>query len=208
MFRKTLLLLFISLLVGSTDAAIDLTPSVREFLEDGVASREVSFKTPEGKMLLDLVPGWTIRGQKDRAQITGTNASADAVIEAIALQKPEPLDEAAIAKFKQQVVAALPVGSTKVTVIQEGQNTLTPGGNPSFEMVITYDLWGKILQRSVFLVNGPQDRLIFRFTSLKQDFSGLETQFRRMITTWRAVAAKQAPKPAVAQAEAALSQAN
>ena len=193
MLRKASFLLLFAVLLGTSNAAIDLTPSVTEFVEDGVTYREASFKTAEGKVLFTLSPGWTIRGQKGRAQITGKDASTEAIIEAVPLQKPEPLDEAAIAKFKQQVLAALPVGSTKVTAVNEAQNSLTPGGNPSFEFVITYDLWGKIFQRSVLLVNGPQDRLIFRFSSLKQDFESLHTEFRRMAMTWRPIETKPAP---------------
>ena len=200
MLRKSLFLFLFPVLIGSGYAAIDLTPSVTEVTEDGVTSREAAFKTPEGKVLLALSPGWTIRGQKDRAQMNWTDQSTEAVIESTALAKPEPLDEAAIAKFKQQIVAALPPGTTKVTTIGEAQNSLMPGGNPSFEFVITYDLWGKVFQRSALLVNGPQERLIFRFTSLQKDFSDLNTQFRRMAMTWRAIEVKQPPAAVVADA--------
>ena len=203
MLGRSLFLLFFPVLLGSSYAAVDLTPVVTELIEDGVTYREVSCKTPEGKVVFTLPPGWTIRGQKDRAQMTGTDRSfAAAVIEAIPLEKPEPLDEAAIAKFKQQVLATLPVGSTKVTTLNEAQNSLMPGGNPSFEIVITYDLGGKIFQRSALLVNAPQDRLTFRFTCLKADFLALNTNFRRSLMTWHAVAAKESPKSVVATTSA------
>jgi hypothetical protein len=117
------------------------------------------------------------------------------------------MDEAAIAKFKQQVVGALFVGSTKVMTVFEAQNSIMPGGNPSFEVMIAYDLWRKVFQRSALLVNGPQDRFVIRFTASKQDFMALNTQFRRMLMPWR-VETKQPPKTAVAQAEAPLRQAN
>lgn len=202
MLSKSLLLLLVPVLVGSSQAAIDLTPAVTETVEDSVTYREVTFKTPEGKLRFDLPPGWTIRGQKDRAQMTSADRSSDAVIEAMPLQKPEPLDEASVTKFKQQVVASLPPGSTKVTTTYEAENPIIPGGHPSYEFVITYDLWGKVFQRSALLVNGPQDRFIFRFTSLKQDFALLNTQFRRMVMTWRAIERKQAPAGAIASAQA------
>ncbi len=199
MLRKSLFLLFLPVLVGSTYAAIDLTPVVTEVVEDAVIYREVSCKTPEGNVVFTLPPGWTIRGQKGRAQMTGTDKSfAEATIEATPLEKPEPLDEAAIAKFKQQVLATLPAGSTKVTVVNEAQNSLMPGGNSSFEVVVTYDLWGKIFQRSALLVDAPQDRLTFRFTCLKADFAPLNTNFRRSLMTWHVVAAKDSPKSVVA----------
>lgn len=200
MLRKAFLLVLFPVLVAGSKAAIDLTPSINEVVEDGITYREARFKTPEGEVMLTLSPGWTIRGQKQRAQITWTDQTTDAVIETVALQKPEPLDEAAITKFKQEVLAALPAGSTKVTTVNESQNSLMPGGNPSFEFMITYDLWGKTLQRSVLLVNGPQDRLIFRFTCLKADFNVLNTNFRRSLMTWRVVAANESPRNVVATA--------
>jgi len=203
MLRRSLFLLFFSVLLGSSHAAVDLTPVVTELVDDGVTYREVSCKSPEGKVVFTLPPGWTIRGQKDRAHMTGTDRSfAEAVIEATPLQKPEPLDEAAIAKFKQQVLATLPAGSTKVTTVNEAQNSLMPGGHPSFEIVITYDLWGKIFQRSALLVNGPQDRFTFRFTCLKADFAPLDTNFRRSLMTWHTVAEKESPKSVVATTSA------
>jgi hypothetical protein len=200
MSPRSLLLLLVPMFLASGYGAIDLTPAVTDLVEDGVTYREVSFKTPEGKILLTLSPGWAIRGQTDRAQITGTDKTTGAVIEAVSWQKPEPLDEAAIMKFKEQVVAALPAGSTKITAVSEAQNAIMPGNNPSFEIVITYDLWGKIFQRSAILVNGPQDRIVFRFTALKQDFQPLNTQFRRMVMTWRVIEAQPSAKTVVADA--------
>ena len=202
MLSRSLFLLLVPVIVGSSQAAIDLTPAVNDLVEDSVTYREVTFKTPQGKLRFDLPPGWTIRGQKDRAQMTSADRSSDAVIEATPLQKPEALDEAAITKFKQQVMAALPVGSTKVVTAYEAENPVIPGGNPSYEIVITYDLWGKIFERSALLVNGPQDRFTFRFTSLKQDFAQLNTQFRRMVMSWRAIETTQAPASAIADARA------
>jgi len=198
MLPRSLLLLLLPTLLTSSYAAMDLTPAVTDLIEDGVTFRQVSFRTPEAKVVFTLPPGWTIRGQKDRAQMTGADkSSAEAVVEATPLEKPEPLDEAAIAKFKQQVLATLPAGSTKVTTAYEAENSIMPGGNPSFEIVIAYDLWGKIFQRSALLVNGPQDRLTFRFTSLKPDFAALNTDFRRSLMTWHTVATKESPKSAI-----------
>jgi len=190
MLARSLFLLPFLVVLGSSRAAIDLTPAVTETVEEGVTYREVSFKTPEGKVAFTLPPGWTVSGQANRAEmIGGDKSSANAVVEVIPLLKPEPLDEANVAKFKEQVLRALPAGSAKVTTVCEAQNSIMPGGNPSFEFVITYDLWGKVFQRSALLVNGQQDRLMFRFTCLKSDFGVLSTNFRRSLMTWHAVAA-------------------
>lgn len=207
MFRKSFWLVLLPFLLGNAYAAIDLTPSVTEIVEEGITYREVTFKTPEGKVLLNLSPGWSIRGQKESVQISAADKSAEAVIARVPLLKLEPLDEAAITAFKKEVLAALPPGSAKVTVVSEAQNSFMPGGNPSFEVVVSYDLWGKAFQRSALLVNGPQDRLMFRFTAFKQDFAPLNTQFRRMAMSWRAVENKPSP-PLVADGAAPAPAAN
>jgi hypothetical protein len=179
----------LALAVGTSRGAIDLTPAVVEVTDEGQTYREVTFKMPEGKVLFTMPPAWTIRGQRDRAQMTGPDKSpAEAVVEATPLEKPAPLDEAVTEKFKQQVIAALPPGCVKVSTVSEAQNAIMPGGNPSFEFVITYELWGKVYQRSALLVNAPQDRLTFRFTCLKADYALLNTHFRRSLMTWRSVA--------------------
>ena len=200
MFSRSLFLLFFLGLIPSSHAMVDLTPTVTAIVEDSVTYHEVGFQTPEGKVVFTLPPGWTIRGQKNRAQMTlpDDKSSAEAIVEVTSLAKPAPLDETTIAAFKQQVIASLPPGSTKVTTVNEAQNSLMLSGNPSFEFVITYDLWGKVFQRSALLVNGPQDRLAFRFTCLKADFVALNTNFRRSLMTWRAVAAREIPKSVAA----------
>jgi hypothetical protein len=200
MFRRSFLLFLFPILIGNARAAVDLTPVVTDVVEDGSKYREASFKTPEGKLTFVLPPGWTISGQKDRAQLASPDKLSDALIEAIPMQKPEALDEAVITKFKQQVLAALPPGSAKVKTVAEAQNSIMPGGYPSFEFVVSYDLWGKSYQRSVVLANGPQDRLTFRFTCAQADFIVLNTNFRRSLMTWRAVATNQPPKGAIAAA--------
>ena len=202
MLSRLLFLLFFLGLISSSHATIDLNPMVTAVVEDSVTYYEVGFKTPEGKVAFTLPPGWTIRGQKNRAQMTAPadKASAEAVVEVTPLEKPAPLDDATIAAFKQQVIATLPPGSTKVTTAYEAQNSLMLSGNPSFEFVITYDLWGKVFQRSALLVNGPQDRLTFRFSCLRADFAGLNTNFRRSLMSWHAVVAKESPQGIAANA--------
>jgi hypothetical protein len=202
MLRRSIFVLLFSVLVGNAYAAIDLTPAVTDRVEDGVTYREASFKTPEGKLLFVLPPGWTIFGDKDRAQMASADKLAQGAIEVVLLQKPAPLDDGAITKFKEQVLASLPVGAAKVVTVSEAQNTIMPGGNPSFEFVISYDLWGKSYQRSVLLVNGPKDRLTFRFTCSTADFPVFNTHFRRSLMTWHAIETPPASNGAIADAGA------
>jgi hypothetical protein len=109
---------------------------------------------------------------------------------------PLPLDEAAKSAFKQHVIAALPIGSQGIETVSEVENSLMPGGNPSFELILTYKAMGKTFQRSALLVHCPTCRLYFRLTAEKQDFNFLALQFRRSIMSWQVIP----EKLAVAQA--------
>jgi hypothetical protein len=202
MLSRLLLLFSVLGFVNNSYAGIDLSPAVTTIVEDGVTFHEVGFKTAEGKVAFTLPTGWTITGQKNRAQMSpsGDKSAAEAVVEAASLEKPAPLDEATMAAFKQQVIATLPAGSTKITTVIEAQNSIMLAGNPSFEVVVSYDLWGKVFQRSALLVNGAQERLAFRFTCSKADFSALNTVFRRSLMSWHAVSVKESANNVAANA--------
>jgi hypothetical protein len=118
------------------------------------------------------------------------------VIETSPLPAPQPIDAAAIAAFKQQLVASLPVGSQGIELVSEAENSTTPGGHPSYEVVFVYKTMGKTFQRSALLVHSPTDRLSFRFSAEKEDFALLITPFRRSIMSWQFVADKPPQPPA------------
>lgn len=171
--------------LGQAYAGIDLTPLSKEYVEEGITYRQVSFKNGDGSATFFPPQGWTVRGQANRLQLSPDKNLVEGVVEVMPMPAPKPLDEAAMAAFKEKILATLPGGSTAVTTVFEAQNTIMPGGNPSFEVMVSYQLWSKTFQRSALLVNGPQDRLIFRFTSPKEDFAQFNTTFRRSVASWQ-----------------------
>jgi hypothetical protein len=185
MTLKVILSMLCCGLVGQAYAGLNLTPLTKEYTEDGVTYREVSFKSGEGSQKFYPPEGWTLRGQETRLQLSPPKTDfAEAVIEV----SPSPaaeIDEPVIKAFKEKVLATLPSGSTAVTTISEAQNGLMPSGKPSFEIVVSYQHWGKTYQRSVLLVNGPQEHLIFKLTAVKEDFMVLQTVFRRSVASWQ-----------------------
>lgn len=182
---KIILLIGCCLLVGRAYAALDLTPLTKEYTEDGVTYREVSFKSGEGSQKFYPPEGWTLRGQAPRLELIPPKKNfAEAVIEKTFSLAPE-IDEAVIKAFKEKVIATLPSGSTSVTMLSEAQNGLMPSGRPSFEIIVSYQHWGKTYQRSVLLVNGPQEHLTFKLTAVKEDFNDLQTVFRRSVASWQ-----------------------
>src|SRR6476646_2496888 len=166
-------------------AGLDLTPSTTEYTEDGTTYRVVDFKNGDGVVKFYPPEGWLVRGQKTRLQLTPQKSLSEGVVEVNPLVAPQPLDENVVVAFRQGVLAALPPGSSNPKIISEAPNTLMPGGKPSFEILISYQLWGKGFQRSVLLVNGPLEHLVFRFTATKEDFEVLHNAFRRSVASWQ-----------------------
>jgi hypothetical protein len=199
-FRFILLSLCCALF-SPAQGALDLTPSTKEYTEDGATYRLVNLKNGEGTVTFAPPEGWMIRGHQARLQLNPPkNDFSEAVVEASPLPAPQALDEAAINAFKEQVRATLPAGSHAITTLLEASNTVMPAGKPSFEVMISYQLWGKTFYRSALLVNAPQDRLVFRFTSLKEDFNALNSSFRRSVATWQWIE----PAPAAPRKDSAV----
>ncbi|MEY2481534.1 MAG: hypothetical protein QOK24_62 [Verrucomicrobiota bacterium] len=185
MSPKAILPFLFFLFLSQAYGGLDLTPRSKEYVEEGVTYRQVNFKNGDGSVTFFPPPGWTMRGQGNRLQLNPEKNLVEAVVEATPMPAPKPLDEAAMVAFKEKILATLPGGSTAVTTVFEAQNTIMPGGNFTFEVMVAYQLWGKTFQRSALLVNTPQDRLIFRFTSPREDFAQFNTAFRRSVASWQ-----------------------
>ena len=188
------------LLLGHAGA--EVAPSVEEITEDGFTYRQLTFTTEKTKVTFSPPPGWTFRGNKSRLQLVPpAKPFAEGSLESVSLPQPEPFDEQVIAAFKEQVLASVPAGSQAVTIEFEAENTTMLEGNPSYEIMLTYQSLGRPFKRSVVLVNGPKERLLIRFTALKDDFNALITPFRRAIMSWRTTELKPPgnhPAPAAA----------
>lgn len=193
-WRKTLVGCFVLALGSIAFAGVDLTPSAVEIDEDGFKYQQLRFKSDGGTVLLVPPEKWSFSGGPGRLQLTPPGKDfAEGLIEAASYEKPTPIDEAARAQFKQQVLAGVPPGSQRIETLTEAENTVMPAGNPSFELVLSYELWGKSFRRSALLVHTPRERLAFRLTAQQTDFPSLLIQFHRSVMTWQFIEAKPPP---------------
>ena len=189
--RKTLVGCLVVAFASAASAGVDLTPSVTNVDEDGVKYQQLRFKSDGGTVLMVLPENWSFSGGPGRLQLKAPGKDfTEATVEAVALNATTPIDETVRAEFKQQVLATLPAGAQRAETLTEAENTLMPSGNPSFELVLSYELWGKTFQRSALLVHTPRERLVFRLTAHRPDFAGLNNQFRRSIMSWQFIEAK------------------
>ena len=185
MFRKILLLVSLVLAAHTSHATIDLTPVVTEYVGEGILYHQIVFKQSKGSITMELPNQWSCTGSGDRVRLTPPpgKAFAEGVITSSPLPAPQPLDEAVIAAFKQQVLASVPPGGQAVTPVAEIENSIRLDKNPGFEFVISYKLLGQTFRRNAVLVHLPDTRLVFQFSAPEKDFGALSKTFRHAFAT-------------------------
>ena len=186
-------------IAATAGAGIDLTPTPMEYVSEGIKYQKLSFREDEKHVEYDPPPGWTFRGSADRVQLTPTKKRfAEALIEAVPLAGPQPLDEKVGKALEEQFISSLPSGSQFVTVVSEERNPVLLDGSPTFEVTACYQLIGEKFLKSALFVNLPNTQLIFRLAARKDDFEALHADFKRSILSWHWVE----PRPSAQEAGA------
>ena len=182
------------LAITSTQAAIDLTPAIKEYTREGFVYRQVTFKADTGSVTFVPPQTWTIDGGKDRSRLSvPSKPLVEATIMARPLTVAHPFDEPTVKALEQQVLREVPVGSQATELVKTEENPVMMGSNLSLGFVLTYKTLGQTFSRSVVFVNTPDTQLIFRLSAPKAGFDELNGVFRRSITSWQWVEAKQTP---------------
>lgn len=97
---------------------------------------------------------------------------------------PQPLDEKAIAAFREQVLAGLPGGSQAAAIVSEEQNAVSIEGSVSHGITVSYQALGQTFLRNVIIANRPDMQLTFRITAPKDRFDAVQKAFRASIFSW------------------------
>lgn len=185
---RTLLPAFLTLLVTSQFAIagnpIEFSADVQKFTGEGIVYHRLTFKDDERAISYLPPPGWTCSLRGNSLRLTPPNKDfAEAQIESFPLEKPKPMDDAAVAALTQDVLAALPHGSQQATVVRQEQNPML-NNNPGFELIVSYKIPGDTFQRGIIFVNTQENQLVFKFSARKGDFDQLYRIFRSSIFTW------------------------
>jgi hypothetical protein len=165
---------------------IDLTATAKEYISEGIKYQKLIFRHDNQTVEYNPPPGWKFHGAPHQLQLMPPKKNfAEAVIEAVPLSAPQPLDEKVNKALEQQFMARLPPGSQFVTIVGEEQNPVLLNGNRSFEVTVSYAVIGEKFFRSAIFVNLPNTQLIFQLTARKDDFEPLHHEFRTSISSWQ-----------------------
>ncbi len=178
--------IFLVLLTGVTCfGGIDLTPSITNYTNSGMTIQQLIFKHDNNRIEYEPPAGWRFRGEPRQLRLNARDKEfAEAVIDAVPLQKPQPLDEKVMKTLEEQFVASVPPGSQSVAVMQAEQNPMLLDGNKTLEVTVSYQLMGQKFLRSALFVNLADTQLVFRLTARQDDFEPLHREFKISISSW------------------------
>lgn len=176
----------VSLGAISSAVALDLTPMPREYTSEGFVYTELRFKDGDARVSYVPPPTWNYSGSPSQLQLTAPSGSGgNAIIDAVALPGPQPLDESTIPSVREQFLQSLPPNSSSVKVISEERNPLLVGGTvQTYEVAVSYEVMGEKYARSMLFANFPGGQLRFRLTAATKDFYPLHRAFRSSILSW------------------------
>jgi len=189
------LLLFLTTLTARGD--IDLTPSVNEYVAQGIKVQQLTFKEDKRRIEYEPPNGWKVDGGPNQLHMVPPQKNfAEAVVAVAQMTKPQPLDENTIKLLEQQFVASLPAGSQFVKIEEEVPNSVLLDGNASFEVTVSYQSMGEKFLRSAFFVNLKDTQLMFRLTARKDDFQALHREFKASMFSWHWIDESETPTQA------------
>jgi hypothetical protein len=199
MLTKSTIAVFVMVVVISVRAGVDLTPSVTEYVAEGMKFQQLAFKDDKRRVEYEPPRGWSFDGSANQLHLKPPQKNfAEATITAVPLSKPQPQDENTIKLLEQQVIAGLPFGSQFAKIEETIANPVLLCGNASVGVIVSYQAAGEKFLRSVLFVNLRDTQLIFRLTARKDDFQSLHREFKGSIFSWHWIESDQAP-PEVAK---------
>jgi hypothetical protein len=185
--RRLFLLGFVVVAV-STKAALDLAPIPSEFVGEGIKYTQLTFKDEKRQVVYVPPQLWSYRGSASQLHLTPPPnfSRAEAIIEKTPLAAPQPLDEKAMEAAKQQLLTTLGPSALGAKIVSEEQNPVLLSGNiPTYEVIISYQIYGEAFTRSVLFANLPDAQLRFKLTASRKDFDALHRVFRASLVSWQ-----------------------
>lgn len=180
--------ILILLLFGTARADLDLTPTLHEFVNEGFKYRQLLFRDSENEEQVKyIVPDrWSWRGTATSLVLTPPDkAQAEADIERAPLSIPRPLDEACVKELAQRALRSVPAESQNVSIVQQQENPVVIDGNPTVEIVLSYEAYGEAFRKSLLFLHLPDSELVFKLTARNADFEALHNVFCRSLFSWQ-----------------------
>jgi len=168
-------------------AALDLTPTLKEYTSEGIAFKRLVFNDGKKQITYDLPSRWNYRAIGDSIKLIPPNAlNADVFIGALPLTTAQPFDDKGIATAREHFMQGIPATVQSMKVVAEQLNTV-PFKAGNYEITVSYQALGEIFIRRALYINLADTQLVFRLSARKTEFEGLWRTFRSSILSWQGV---------------------
>jgi len=166
-------------LTPNARADIDFTPRPSTYKAEGIKMSNLAFS--DGHNAISYTPpgNWKYEGDPSKLLLIPNNmVQAEASIE----KAPPPIttafDEEGMKELTQKVLASLPQGSQKVTIVSQEKDPLRINGKETFGLTVSYIFFGQSVTTSVIFCNRGKEELEFKLFCHSADFAELNKLFR------------------------------
>ncbi len=181
--RIYLAILFLAV-VSRAHAGIDFTPTAGERTLEGIVFKQLVFHQNGRPITYEQPRGWTFSGGGNGIKFSPADVSqAQAFIEQVPLAAPLVMDDATVAKLREQAMATVPNGAQNVVLVSEEKNPLPIHQRETYAVTISYDFYGEVYNTSVLFANLDDTQLRFRTVARKADFENVRRAFRASLFT-------------------------
>jgi hypothetical protein len=179
-------ILLVSLVIVPVRAELQLTPSVSEYELDGVKFKQLAFANGDKKATYQPPAGWSWGGGANQLTLRPAGKSqAEAVISKSQLAGPAAFDDETIKKLVVEAIASVPKDGSAVKVISQEKNPLVINRKETFQVIVSYNLFGQSFDRSILFLNNEREQLRFELVARASDFKELQRAFQSSLYTWQ-----------------------
>ncbi len=183
--RTSLALLALALAAAApVRADLDLTPRPTFYVAEGMKMPNLTFSDGKNEVAYTPPGDWKYEGDSSKLLLIPKNkVQAEASIE----KAPPPViaafDDDGVKQLTKRVLAALPQGSQKVTILSQEKSPLKINGKDTFGVTVSAVFFGQSVTTSVIFCNRGKEQMEFRLFCHSTDFAELNRLFRASLYT-------------------------
>ena len=164
---------------GRALAEIDFTPRPSVYLAEGMKMADLKFRDGAREIAYTPPANWKYEGDPSKLLLIPSNmVQAEASIEKAPTPVTAVFDAEGMKQLTGRVLASLPQGSQKVTIVSEEKDPLRINGKETFGVTISSVFFGQAVTTSVVFCNRGKEQLEFKLFCHSADFPELSRLFR------------------------------
>ena len=188
MVHRTITLVLLGVLAASVVRAdLQFDAKVADYELEGMKLKQLVFSDSSGKKITYSPPaGWSWSGNSTKLTLWPNHVpQASGTISRQALSQPGAFDAESVKKLTESALAAVPNGSTEVTIVSQEKNPLIIERKETFLVTLSYVFGGEKFGSSTLFLNRGTEQVRFQFVSRQSDFNNLQRAFQGSQYSWQ-----------------------